>query len=296
MLLGTTTTVMGAFRAELPAGLVYAYFQLDGYLPATGEFEVLAVQHNEVGVTRLVPVGAGTAGELTGLVLDAETAEPIGGARIRVRAGVNASQGMVVEQLDADTDGYYAFPELAAGNYTLEGSADGYARSYVNATVSSDTSTRAPDLLLSRLLDGGQFRIVLSWGLSPSDLDAHLYVPPIQTTGFEAGFEVFYSQRGNLDSAPYAELDVDDTDSYGPETITISQVVRGTYHYVVHRFSSDAPFSDSGAQVSVFDDTGLVYTAFVPTTGPGDYWHVLDIDGDSLAITPVNERSNSTPF
>jgi uncharacterized protein YfaP (DUF2135 family) len=296
MLLETTDSVMGAYRAELPAGRVFATYALEGYLPASAEFEVVAGMHTEVSVMRLVPVGEGATGVLTGIVRDAETVEPIAGARLRLRAGVNADQGPVVAQGDSDANGEYVFFDLPAGNYTVEGSADGYARSYVDAIVIADEQAAAPDLLLSRVLDGGQLRIVLTWGARPADLDAHLHVPPIDVDGFEGGFEVSYGQRGLLDAPPYAELDVDDTSSYGPETISISRLVNGTYHYVVHRFSEEAPLSESEAQVSVFDESGRVQTAFVPTIGSGDYWHVFDIDGESSTITLINERVGSDPF
>ena len=71
-----------------------------------------------------------------------------------------------------------------------------------------------------RNLDG--MRIVLNWGASPSDLDSHLVYP---------GNHVYFSQKEGTD----ANLDVDDTDSYGPETITIERKHSGErYVYAVH--------------------------------------------------------------
>lgn len=286
----------GTYSVELPSGRVYAYFRLEGYLPTTGEFEVQPGLVSEASVTRLVPIGDEVTGGLSGYVLDAETTEPIANAQLRVRAGVNATQGTVIAQATTDSEGRYVFEDLDAGNYTVEGSVSGYAKAFVDATVTAGTSSEAPDLLLSRVLESGQIRIVLTWGLVPEDLDAHLYVPPMDEAGFEDGFEVFYGARGTLDGPPFAELDVDDTSSYGPETITIDRTVTGTYHYLVHRFSDDASFSDSEAQVNVYDESGLAYTAYVPGTGSGDYWHVLDIDGETLVITPINQRSSIDPF
>ncbi|MBA4382487.1 MAG: hypothetical protein C0406_07975, partial [Sideroxydans sp.] len=60
-------------------------------------------------------------------------------------------------------------------------------------------------------LDG--MRIVLNWGELPSDLDSHLIFP--------SNHIYFNSKTGSTSSD--AKLDVDDTTSYGPETITIEK-------------------------------------------------------------------------
>ena len=52
-------------------------------------------------------------------------------------------------------------------------------------------------------------RVVLTWGKTPDDLDSHMIF--LATTLLE--------NKTGTD----AELDVDDTDSYGPETITLQK-------------------------------------------------------------------------
>lgn len=59
-------------------------------------------------------------------------------------------------------------------------------------------------------LDG--MRVVLSWGEKPFDLDSHLIFP---------GGHIYFDSKEGTD----ANLDVDDTDSYGPETVTISKSI-----------------------------------------------------------------------
>ena len=63
------------------------------------------------------------------------------------------------------------------------------------------------DSVLTETLDDDEYRVILTWGSSPSDLDSHLEGP---------GYHVFYSNK----TGKNAELDVDDTTSYGPETVT----------------------------------------------------------------------------
>ncbi len=69
-------------------------------------------------------------------------------------------------------------------------------------------------------LDG--LRVVLTWGKTPSDLDSHMIFP---------GNNIYFENQKGTD----AELDVDDTDSYGPETITLQKKHYGeSYVYAVH--------------------------------------------------------------
>ncbi|MBA3444343.1 MAG: hypothetical protein H0T58_05760 [Gemmatimonadales bacterium] len=139
---------------------------------------------------------------------------------------------------------------------------------------------------------------MLQWGATPSDLDAHLTGP----TETESRFHVYFGVRGSLDAAPFAALDRDDTDSFGPETITVSRMVEGTYRFSVHDFvnrgaSSDSP-SDalalSSATVTVYLASGESQVFGVPEGQPGTLWTVFTLSGGT--ITPVNTMSyESTP-
>ena len=120
-----------------------------------------------------------------------------------------------------------------------------------------------------RNLDG--LRIVLNWGASPSDLDSHLVYP---------GNHVYFSQKEGSD----ANLDVDDTDSYGPETITIERKHSGErYVYAVHNFShrqdiQDSSLSNSNAKVFVYVGQTLIKTYYVPKNQLGNLWTVFAVN------------------
>lgn len=119
-------------------------------------------------------------------------------------------------------------------------------------------------------LDG--IRIVLNWGARPLDLDSHLVFP---------GNHVYFSEK----SGDGANLDVDDTDSYGPETITLQRSGNGVaYEYAVYDFSNrDRPaseqLSDSSATVFVYVGESLVRTYYVPRGVAGNLWSVFRITG-----------------
>jgi hypothetical protein len=116
-------------------------------------------------------------------------------------------------------------------------------------------------------------RIVLSWGAQPSDIDAHLVYN---------GNHVFFSEK----VGEGANLDVDDTNSYGPETVTIERRVEGRdYIYSVHDFSdrdqpSTSNLSRSGARVFVYVGASLVRTYDVPRNAQGNLWTVFRMSPD----------------
>jgi hypothetical protein len=95
--------------------------------------------------------------------------------------------------------------------------------------------------------------------------------------------------------SPYAVLDLDDTLSYGPETITIYQQTAGVYRYSVHDFSnkdeitSSSALSNSGAQVKVYQGASLIATFNAPTSQEGTLWTVFEMAGG--LIKPLNTMS-----
>ena len=130
-------------------------------------------------------------------------------------------------------------------------------------------------------LDG--MRIVLSWGSNPDDLDSHLSF---------GNQHVFFSNKQGTG----ANLDVDDRDAYGPETITIEERQFGTsYIYRVHDYSnrndpSTYNLGKSRATVYVYVGESLVKTYYIPSGKLGNLWTVFSINsvGD---IQDINEMS-----
>lgn len=134
--------------------------------------------------------------------------------------------------------------------------------------------------------------IKLTWGENPFDLDSHLVGP---------SYHVAYYSRGDLTALPYAELDVDDTDSFGPEVITVVRFPEaGTYTYSVHNFSGQyaSTITASPARVELNFD-GNVYR-YSPPAGEGSNltWNVFSFNVDvsgNVTVTPINTWSASAP-
>ena len=155
-------------------------------------------------------------------------------------------------------------------------------------------------------------RIVLRWGETPSDLDSHLIGPRVTGNG---DFHTYYIDRNyyvndttytvtNADFA--AELDYDDTTSYGPEITTIHELTEGDYYFYIHDFTNlnsttSDQMSQSGVTVKIYraasseimyteDGAPAVFT--IDTVQPGTLWKVCKIsisaDG-AVTITPEGD-------
>jgi len=117
-------------------------------------------------------------------------------------------------------------------------------------------------------LDG--MRIVLNWGQDPLDLDGHLAFPENH---------VFFDKKLGTD----AQLDIDHTDGFGPETVTVERKHAGErYLYAVQDYSDlRAPESDrlshSGAKVFVYIGQTLIRAYYVPPNKPGNVWTVFAV-------------------
>lgn len=143
---------------------------------------------------------------------------------------------------------------------------NGYSNLVAKCPCNGMTYALSPEM---KDLDG--VRVVLNWGAEPEDLDSHLVYPNNHV--------YFSNQEGDA-----ADLDVDDTTSYGPETITIQRKKDGQrYVYAVHNFSDrENPASDSlsksNAVVFVYVGKTLVRTYYVPKNQQGNLWTIFAIN------------------
>ena len=77
---------------------------------------------------------------------------------------------------------------------------------------------------------------MLVWGQTPTDLDSHL-VGPNSLSDTTSRFHLYFSNqivKLSESGACVADLDYDDTTSWGPEIVTIHNNVPGVYYYYVY--------------------------------------------------------------
>ncbi|HAW1356665.1 TPA: tetratricopeptide repeat protein [Escherichia coli] len=143
---------------------------------------------------------------------------------------------------------------------------EGYSNLMVKCPCAGMTYAISP---VMTNLDG--MRVVLSWGEKPFDLDSHLIFP---------GGHIYFDSKEGTD----ANLDVDDTDSYGPETVTISKKHFGeSYIYAVQDYSNKGLpnsnyLSASKAKVFVYVGSSLVRSYSVPAGKRGNIWTVFKLN------------------
>jgi uncharacterized protein YfaP (DUF2135 family) len=221
-----------------------------------------------------------------------------------VRGCVRDAAGGVVGNAYVGSDGIdyvgtsYAYTD-ASGNFSLPIRAESQAAITAVAggrlTNTLRNEASAADIAWTDCLTlsqaGAGITMKLTWGVLPTDLDSHLMTP--------SGEEVYFSNEGSLTAAPFANLDVDDTDSYGPEVVTITRLMVGTYKYAVNRYSSDGTFAQSGARVEVNIPGRAVELITPPATGEDgstDYWNLFEFDVSAnctITVRPVQTYSST---
>lgn len=186
----------------------------------------------------------------------------------------------------ADADGFAFFP-AEIGNYQLSISKPGFIGTSYPVRMGFDENPIEYVVALSPEVK--EYRIVLTWGSRPADLDAHLSGP--NPDG--GNFHIWYRNRILIGGRDF--LDRDDTNGYGPETITIYKPAAGEYLYAVHDYSnrhsaSSQALSRSGALVQVYAENRLLQTYSIPAGQAGTLWKVFNIDRSGKLI-PINTVS-----
>ncbi len=223
-----------------------------------------------------------TSTTVTGVVRNALNGQALAGALVRLNGGASVVSG---------AQGQFTFANVPVSDVSITATATGfigYSNTFTLVIAPSNPISFAMSPLIS---SGSTMRLVLNWGAAPSDLDSHLQTPQINGTSYH----VYYANRGTLFADPFAALDVDDVNGFGPETITITNFFTGTYHYYIHNFSGSPPLAGCGATAQLYTGAGLVAAVQVPATGVGDYWYVARIDGASRYVTIINQITNNVP-
>ncbi|MBD8874412.1 tetratricopeptide repeat protein [Rhodanobacter sp. DHB23] len=173
----------------------------------------------------------------------------------------------VTAQTDAQGRAVLDAGALADGGSLIIVKKDGYSDLVAKCPCSGLTYALSP---VMNGLDG--LRIVLTWGATPKDLDSHIVYP---------GNNIYWRNRRGTD----ANLDVDATQGFGPETVTLERKHQGeTYVYAVHDYTDrhvpgTNDLSASQAKVFVYVGQSLVRTYYVPQGQAGNLWTVFRITG-----------------
>ena len=315
--------VKGKYSMDgLHAGKYKIVIDAVGYTEFEKYFEISWGQKRTIEATLMAKEDANQImGGVHGKITDAATGRGVSDAHIEVYKGSSnlGDNQDPLKTITTDASGNYSldsvfFADVAVGldtgNYTLVVTKDGYITGSFNVTITGAMNKEANYPITPEGMADNFYRIVLSWGETPADLDIWLMGNSLinnDTYSYEAvswGYKVGRA----------ASLDVDDRGSYGPETIRIPDISKygettlifkdtdehitsGAFllihNYSDYRRSNSNRLSTSGAKVEVYKGTELIREYSVPYDVIGNIWWVfgIDADGNIIDINDVSNRS-----
>ncbi len=212
-------------------------------------------------------------------------------------AGATVTIGSRIATTNAQ--GVAAFSGLPAGLNSVSVYNTGYVAAAQSALMGCAETNRvavalSPSSGQSGGLTSGQFRVILTWGANPADLDSHM------TGGVNADiwtrWHLYYADTA---AGAVCKLDVDDRNGYGPETVTCpatgstTRLPDGVYRYSVHHYYGAGTIGTSGAGVRLEFANGTVYNYTPPATGwtgSNNVWTVFELNvlNGAVTVVPVN--------
>jgi len=229
---------------------------------------------------------------LTRLYVDGEQSyDPLGGEIVSYQWEIIAApQGADPSELvlEGQSSSIASFIPALAGQYT------------VRLTVNNDQGlqsvpTEESDLTINGLTNSG-ILIQLVWDHPTNNQDLHLV--HLSSAGN------FCSANGDCNAAepspiwfddyeastgPNPTLSRDDSDGFGPESITIDAPEAGTYRILTHYAPAPNSSGPTVQQVRIFINGTLQFTEQRTLTGPEQIWAIADIvwsDESEATITP----------
>lgn len=296
----------GNFSCSVPDGTFLIEITKDGYIPFSSYEKIENGQPTYMQEIDLIP-GRGMGG-FRGTITDAVTGEAVEGVKLQLKSGWNNENGKILREIKTGSNGKFRYGArtlanivlgIPCGNYTLTVIKEGYQRMSFNIIVrpGEDNSSPEQNAVISPEFSGGAegsdlYRIVLTWGENPEDLDSHV----VGTLPNGNSFHTYFSDMSAYDSSNdilICALDRDDINGYGTETITLNATGNKPYYYYIYHYAGVGSINTSSAQIKVYHGTDPVRTFNVPTgVGSGLYWNVFAIvDGRLIVNNTIDSDS-----
>ena len=273
LIASTRTGSDGKYTLSVPSAYYVVKVSAGGYKTAKMAVSVRtgATTYNE---TFLLIKNTFNSGTINGNTINAITGQLLPNVKINIRSSWNNYEGAIIKTITSNENGYYEVA-LPTGWYTFECYLDGFITTYKNV-LSFLVDFGAQNISLASELAENYYRVVLTWGENPSDLDSHLF-----GTTDDYSYHVYYSRKNgyDLDENIVANLDVDDTTSYGPETTTFYAAPNGNYEFYIDWYSGSGTWANSGGKVEVYNGAYLINTYYVPSVdNRAGSWKVFSIN------------------
>lgn len=261
----------------------------DGYVTFKG---IVNIEENRLTEVTAYFLNEGT-GKVQGVITSATTGEVMKDVKLTVYSGYNTRTGEEVTTYKTKENGEYSL-ELPAGYYTVKLSKSKFVDSYFNIVSDGGKTIKDVNASISMHMEmGSSYRVVLSWGLNPEDLDAHL-----RYNSENDSYHIHYNEQVHeVDGKQIANLDVDDRHSYGPETTTFTVDANGSYDFYIVWYEGSGTWAESNAKVEVYNGSMLAYVYNVPMQNDRDGdWNIFSINnGIYKSINEIYENEYYDP-
>lgn len=278
----TTTDSEGRYKIHLPAGNYHIRANKQGYAVFDAYATVTGDSNTYTETYMMVQGNSSSNGSGSGTITSAMTGQPLKGIVLYVRNGWNNSNvGAIVAKTVTDANGKY-YLNLPQGNYTVSAAQVGYITLVFNIVITGNGAQQQNGSIRPTVTTG-DYSVVLKWGEQPRDLDSHLQRI---TSGGATGYHVYFANRnGYINNDKKANLDVDNTIGFGPETVTYYTKDGDTYYYYVHHYAGEKSIARSQANVTLYQGNYQVAIYYPPTDqGDGRYWNVFAMKDGKITV------------
>lgn len=269
------TDAQGQYKLELKPGTYTLTFEKNGYSKVTKTAKVKAGSTSQLDVAMTAAMI-----KVHGVVSDAtDPSIKLSGVTVTVD-GVKTT---------TNSRGEYEI-QVSAGTKTITFKKDGYIDATETVQANAGQTVQR-NCSMSRKLSSNQYRVVLTWGSQPNDLDSHL----LGTSSNGVRYHVYFSNKRPDNIRNEADLDVDDRYREGPETTTFKVTTDDTYVFYVKDFTNGGNSTilrKSDAKVEVYCGDQHLQTFTVPYVN-GGYWEVFRIQ--NKVFKPVNKVYTQEP-
>jgi hypothetical protein len=211
---------------------------------------------------------------IRGLSRDAPTANYLDGVQVTIKD---------TNYEGTSSNGHFTLQGVPAGVIKVEYHKEGYISGEREIDLEADISTGgAADISMSPVMAADAWRVVLKWGVKPTDLD---------TYGRWNSYKACWYQKTQTDGVMSMKLEHDDTDSYGPETLHISGVGKctgGAYFcdikYLVNDYTESSIMGTTDVEVTLYNGDRIAGSWKIDNCESSveagqNWWHVFTIDG-----------------
>ena len=288
----TTSDANGQYELEIPIGQCDVKISAKGYITYSCFNQIRAGATIHMETFLMVAGKPSQKGIASGKIINSISGQGIGDVSLTIyknwNADISGSTEEPVLTSISDDNGNYSV-KLPYGNYTVVLEKENFSKSSFNIVVQKG-NTKNQDGTITPEINGNDYLITLTWDENPRDVDSHM-------EGYlsnNSKFHVYYSHKTAYENGEtLCNLDYDDTNSYGPEHITLNAKGTKPYYYYLHKFAGSGSLATSGAKVTIEQSNVLIAEFNVPTNlGSGDYWNIFAIvDGEII----VNNTITSTP-